>query len=53
MSKKPYTKPTVIDLGDAVKQTKGWSGICWESFGTAWGPPLPKDNNRERQQTQN
>jgi hypothetical protein len=53
MSRKPYTKPTVIDLGDAVKQTKGWGGKCWETFGTAYGPPLPKDpTSREQQEKQ-
>ena len=40
MSKKPYTAPTVTDLGNAVKQTKGVSGVCWESYGNQYGPPL-------------
>ncbi len=41
MSKKPYVQPSVTDLGDAVKQTKGVSGVCWEYFGTQYGPPRP------------
>jgi len=53
MSRKPYTKPTVIDLGDAVKQTKGWGGKCWESFGTAYGPPPPNVEDVEQQEEQN
>jgi hypothetical protein len=53
MSKKPYTAPTVVDLGDAVKQTKGWGGKCWESFGSAYGPPLPQQDNLEQQETEN
>lgn len=38
MSKKPYVKPIVTDLGNAVEETKGISGICWEVRGTQWGP---------------
>jgi hypothetical protein len=52
MSKKPYTKPTVVDLGDAVKQTKGWGGKCWESWGSAYGPPPPVFDDAEQQNNQ-
>lgn len=44
MSKKPYVKPTVTDLGNAVEETKGISGVCWEVKGTQWGPPWEIDN---------
>jgi len=49
MSKKPYTAPTVVDLGDAVEQTKGSAGKCWELYGTAWGPPprLEKESQQK------
>lgn len=40
MSKKPYTKPMVTDLGNAVQETRGITGKCWEQYGTAYGPPL-------------
>jgi hypothetical protein len=43
MEKKPYSPPTVTDHGDAVEQTKGISGRCWEMFGSAWGPPPPRE----------
>lgn len=40
MSRKPYIKPTVTDLGNVVKETKGIGGKCWEVFGSQWGPPV-------------
>jgi hypothetical protein len=33
MTKKPYTAPTITDHGDAVEQTKGLCGRCWETYG--------------------
>jgi hypothetical protein len=44
MEKKPYSVPTVTDLGDAVEETKGITGGYWEPFGTAYGPPPPPDD---------
>lgn len=44
MSKKPYVKPTVTDLGNAVEETKGITGVCWEYKGTQWGPVEGGDN---------
>lgn len=41
MSKKPYTKPTIVDLGNAVEETKGISGVCWEFRGHQYGPLEP------------
>jgi hypothetical protein len=41
MTRKPYSTPTVTDLGDAVEQTQGAAGGFWEIFGTQWGPPPP------------
>lgn len=39
MQKKPYTPPTVTDMGDAIEKTKGMSGDCWEYFGNSPGTP--------------
>lgn len=44
MSKKPYVKPTVTDLGNAVEETKGITGVCWEVRGHQWGPVEGGDN---------
>jgi hypothetical protein len=33
MTKKPYATPTITDHGDAVEQTKGICGRCWETAG--------------------
>jgi hypothetical protein len=35
MSKKPYTPPTVSNLGKIVVETKGWGGTMWEYAGKA------------------
>jgi len=40
MQKKTYSPPTITDLGDAVEQTKGVSGEYYETWGTAYGPPI-------------
>ena len=52
MSRKPYTVPTVVDLGDAVKQTKGAAGRCWEIVGTAWGPPPKLEKELQQKDAQ-
>jgi hypothetical protein len=36
MQKKPYTQPTITDHGDAVEQTKGMTGRCWEVVGRSY-----------------
>jgi hypothetical protein len=47
MDKKPYSPPTVTELGDAVEKTKGVSGRNWEFWGTMWGsPPPPPDDTK-------
>jgi hypothetical protein len=33
----------VTDLGNVVKETRGVGGICWEVFGSQWGPPVRPD----------
>jgi hypothetical protein len=33
MSKKLYAAPTITDHGNAVEQTKGMCGRCWEIAG--------------------
>jgi hypothetical protein len=32
MEKKPYTPPTLTEHGDAVQQTRGFSGKYWETL---------------------
>ncbi len=41
MAKKRYSPPVITDLGDAVEQTKGVFGQCFESWGsqTCLSPP--------------
>lgn len=46
MEKKPYSPPTLTDLGDAVEKTKGITGQCWEYHGNMWGQPPYPDNVR-------
>jgi hypothetical protein len=44
MEKKPYSPPTLTDLGDAVQKTKGLCGPCWEMYGSSYGPVGPIEN---------
>ena len=39
MQKKPYAQPTVTDHGDAIEQTKGMAGRCWEVVGRSYDGP--------------
>ena len=36
MQKKPYVQPTITDHGNAVDQTKGMTGRCWEVVGRSY-----------------
>jgi hypothetical protein len=45
MEKKRYTPPEITDFGNAVEQTKGYCGGCWEVWGSlTCGPPPGGDD---------
>lgn len=43
MAKKRYSPPEITDLGNAVEETKGFAGQCFEPWGTTTCLPPPDD----------